>query len=299
MRFILLLIAVLLAATACETAVDPVIGTEKAYTIYGLLNPTDTTQALHLYPIEDHLRPYGLSDSLPARVTIAPVDSSGPETAWKGSVCRIEDSIVYLYRALLQVRHDTRYRIVAEGPIGKTSTEVRVPQEAELVLGKPDTASAAVRQPVRVSAPVPNLLNLRVRYVVKFLPGALERTTDTLEFSYEDAPRPGADGWTIPIYLSRDYERMREILIRRNVWRKRGYDEWGILLLGIRLHVTVGNRSWDPPPGGFDPELLVQPGTMSNVENGFGFVAAGYGLRRDWRPVDAVAVKAGFRSLFE
>lgn len=299
MRTLLLFLGLLLPTTGCDTAVDPVLGTEQAYTFYGLLNPTDSTQTLHLYPIEDRLRPYALSGSAAARVTVAPTETPDAETVWKGSVRRIEGSVLYFYEAPIQVAYDTRYKVLARGPRGRTSAEVRIPQEAHLVVGQPDTLTTAVRQPVRVDAPVPNLLNVEVRYAIKFLPGQIEETTDTVAFSYEEETRSRENDWLIPIHLSRDHELMMEQLRARNVWRKRGYEEWGMKLLGMRLLVTVGNRPWDPPPGGFDPELLVQPGTMSNVDNGFGFVAAGYGLSKEWLPDDAVLVKAGFRSLYE
>ena len=36
------------------------------------------------------------------------------------------------------------------------------------------------------------------------------------------------------------------------------------------LQVSVLDANWDPPQGVFDPEILAQPGVLSNVKNGFG-----------------------------
>jgi hypothetical protein len=50
----------------------------------------------------------------------------------------------------------------------------------------------------------------------------------------------------------------------------------GLALMGMELRVLIGNESWIPPGGEFDPNVLVQPGTLRNVQNGLGFVGAGY-----------------------
>ncbi len=45
----------------------------------------------------------------------------------------------------------------------------------------------------------------------------------------------------------------------------------------MELEVTIGNADWDPPGGDFsDERVLVHPGTLSNVENGYGLVVGGY-----------------------
>ena len=41
--------------------------------------------------------------------------------------------------------------------------------------------------------------------------------------------------------------------------------------------------------------MLVQPGLMSNVDNGFGFVGAGYRIELTWLPDDDVVARSGFR----
>ena len=55
-------------------------------------------------------------------------------------------------------------------------------------------------------------------------------------------------------------------------------------------HKPAANAEWDPPGGVFDADVLVQPGTLSNVENGFGFVGAGYRLSSTWIPLDTIIV---------
>src|SRR5690606_41544980 len=42
-----------------------------------------------------------------------------------------------------------------------------------------------------------------------------------------------------------------------------------LLAVGVRL--TMSDDAWRPPGGVFNPDILVQPGTFSDVEHGFGF----------------------------
>jgi hypothetical protein len=50
----------------------------------------------------------------------------------------------------------------------------------------------------------------------------------------------------------------------------------GLALTNIELRVTIGNLSWDNVEGEFSEDVFSHPRTLSNVDNGFGFVASGY-----------------------
>ena len=71
--------------------------------------------------------------------------------------------------------------------------------------------------------------------------------------------------------------------------------QYGLKLLDITLRMVVVNEAWDPPGGRFDPSVLAQPGVLQNVENGYGFVGAGYHLQKNWLPPDEALEAAGFR----
>jgi hypothetical protein len=71
-------------------------------------------------------------------------------------------------------------------------------------------------------------------------------------------------GWEFNIDMGADAPRMRSYF---------GLDSSTPLPLlhAILLQVRVLDANWDPPRGIFDPELLAQPGSLSNVVNGNGF----------------------------
>ena len=67
-------------------------------------------------------------------------------------------------------------------------------------------------------------------------------------------------------------------------------------LFEMAMRVRAPSAAWVPPTD--DPEILPQPGVMSNVEDGYGFVgAATYGAVRRPPPREA-AEAAGFVLLY-
>ena len=52
--------------------------------------------------------------------------------------------------------------------------------------------------------------------------------------------------------------------------------------VGLGMRITILDTRFVPPGGIFDPELLVQPGTFSNVENGFGFIGSVGRFSAEW-----------------
>ena len=89
------------------------------------------------------------------------------------------------------------------------------------------------------------------------------------------------NGWKVDINLNLLYETMRsyyyyDVLEGLGLsFRNPSTD--GLALLRLRLAVTVGSPDWDPPGGDVsDERVLIQPGTLSNVENGYGLVVGGY-----------------------
>ena len=60
-------------------------------------------------------------------------------------------------------------------------------------------------------------------------------------------------------------------------------------LAGLGMTITVLDEAFVPPGGEFDLETLVQPGTFSNVENGFGFIGSVGRFSVEWLVADTTA----------
>ena len=67
-----------------------------------------------------------------------------------------------------------------------------------------------------------------------------------------------------------------------------------LALRELNLHVIVGDTAWSPPDGDFDFDILAQPGTLQNVQNGFGFIGGGYRVKQPLYPSRKAVEEACF-----
>lgn len=277
----------------CETSVDPIVGSDRAYSLYGVLQPRADTQWLRIYPIEDRLRPTS-PEPLDVAVTSIQLETD-QQLTWRDSIIQEDDGRnAHAYWHPLRVEHDQTYRLEATGARGTAGVTVRVPPEADLARQPSDVRSGSVLVPVRVTSDVPRLIRVEVTYHVQYdepenVVGP-EPPTTRIPRSYDDAARRTDGGWTIPINLSDDFQALREELTDTDRWNPR----FGLVMIDMTLRLAVVNDEWNPPDGIFDADVLVEPGTMSNVENGFGFVGAGYRLEETWTPDDETLTAAGW-----
>jgi hypothetical protein len=122
-------------------------------------------------------------------------------------------------------------------------------------------------------------------YIFRSFTG-LERLRSTFPYDGEAVP---ADGdWVLLIQIGRDVR-----TIRNSIKESSGLDT-EIKVVKVEVRMIVANREWSPPGGVFDPEVLVEPSLMSNVQGGFGFVGSGFRLEGTWVPVDTILVKTSW-----
>ncbi len=285
-------LAVLVAG--CETSVDPIAGSEKAFSLYGALQPRADTQWVRVYAVTEELAPTP-TEMLAAAVTSTDLER-GRERSWRDSLIREDDGrVAHVFWTPARVEYGRTYQIEVRGEGDRTAqVKVPVPERAALALEEPQAEASPVIVPVRVTRSVPRLINVEVEYYVQYdraenVAGADDPAV-RLSVSYTDEPRSVEEGWVVPIDLSNDYRTLRDRLVDLDLWNP----AVGIVMRNMTLRLEVVNEAWDPPGGAFDPDVLVEPGAMSNVEGGFGFVGAGYPLRKRWRPDVEVLERAGW-----
>ncbi len=266
------------------------------YSMWGVLNPLADTQFVRVFPIETSLSP-GLPQPLDASF-ISEDLSTGATLAWRDSVVVDTTGVVgHIFYRPFQPEWGRQYRLAITDANGATSqVEVDVPEQATLVLHEPDTTrnvmlSATVQGEIQQL--IQSEVEIYVSYVVGFSPPPI--AVPIFDFyrhvvPYDEFLRRAGNDWTINIDLERNYQR-----IFSDVSRKENFiASQGIRLLLVEFRVIVANTSWMPPEEGFDPNILVQPGVMENVENGFGFVGGGYRLGRPWTLPFEVVEKTSF-----
>lgn len=295
----ILILLVLVPLWGCSEDVVGVVGTDRPFTLWGVINPLADTQFVRVFPIEGTLQ-VGDPSPLDARFTSTDV-TTGDETLWRDSV-RVDDQnrVEHIFYAPFRAEYGHVYHLEIVAADGrKSSVDVEVPARTELVLAPADTLGP-IRLPVFVGNDPANLikseLSIGFSYIVGFSASGcpnyrfVERT-----LSFDDQKQRVADGWSFVINLNEVYNII--LSISRN--DESYFSQFGITLGFIGFSTVVASEDWVPPDGAFDPSVLVQPGTMENVENGFGFVGAGYRLSRGWSLPVSVVQRAGFRTDYE
>jgi len=274
----------LLLLSACEEDVVAVLGTDLPYSMYGALTPQADTQWVRVFPIEGRLEPAppGLLD---ARVTSTDL-ATGDVRVWMDSLIQETDGqYAHVFWSAFLTPFERTYRLEAERSDGaRAHVEVTVPPASTLELpARTDLAPAFL--PVFVRGEVPNLIRVEVTYRYRYrTPLGIEIGETTL--AYDQEKRRVQGGWIIDVTPRSDLLQLQR-LIEQGITVDPAI---GLKLARVTIRLIVANAAWDPPGGVFDADVLVQPGTLSNVENGFGFVGAGYRLSDTWIPLDTIIV---------
>ena len=271
-------IAAVLCLAACETGVDAVLGTQRAYTVYGHVSPRADTQAVRVFAIDatiDEVRP----DPLDARVESISLDT-GQRHAWRDSVIQFaEDHYGHVFWAQFTPGYGERIQLSLTRPDGLSATvDITMPPISEPELLAPTLDAGFAALPV-LWRQAPRLNNVRVRYYTNL---------GTFEFNYGNSQRSHVDGQVAEILPHVDARSIFSQIFRANGNTREAR------LLQIEQFVLVSSADWAPPGNIFDPDLLIEPGHFSNVTNGFGFVGAGYEASYMYEVPDSVALSAGF-----
>ena len=274
----------------CDTEVEPVLGTDQPFSLFGLFSPELDTQRVLVFPIESELRPLP-DEPLDAVFTSTDLTSQEVRT-WNDSLIQQPNGEVnHLFWSAFAAEFDRTYRVEVTDPNGSTTeVTVRVPPQSEIVMQEAELLSGVVI-PVLIPGDIENIFKVEVRYGFDYRLTTAGEKIDNLTIEQDGRFRRTEDGWLIRINLSADFVTIRDFIqARLAVDRAYGFD-----LQGMLLRLVVASEEWQAPDGVFDPEILVQPGTLSNVENGFGFVGAGYRLEENLTPPDSILREAGFR----
>lgn len=266
----------MIALSACEESVDAVLKTELPFTLYGYFNPLADTQAVRLFTIDGVLEQ---TEPEPIDATVSANElETGIEFAFRDSIVQYASGMWgHVFWSEFRPSHELTYRIEARRSDGLVSVgQSTVPPLASPEVGETDLSDFLLPVPI-LWRNAPNLIDIVAVY---FTSGG----SAVVEYGVEQTEH--TDGRLIELQLRRD---TREVLF--NAIRL-GLDV--VTLDSIAVRVVITNAGWSPPDGAFDPNVLVEPGTFSNVENGFGFIGAGYPLEHVFAPSDAVRRAAGF-----
>ncbi|MEP0548063.1 MAG: hypothetical protein ABJF88_14100 [Rhodothermales bacterium] len=277
LRALIVLLLATMALAACDEAVEPTLGEERPFTLLGQLDAEADTQAVRVVPIAptiDTLDP----DAIDAAVTSTTLQS-GEVRVWRDSLVQYADgSQGHVFFAPFRAGYEEAYRLDVTRSDGEAATvTVTVPPLTDVDSLAREGAFSDPRYVVGVQD-APRLSGVQARY---------EFVGDVPRFQvvrHSELVERVPGGWRVAIPFVADVQR----LIAASELGEVG-------LRSFEVSVFVSNEEWnvDAAGGAFDPEVLVQPGTLSNVENGFGFFGAGYRTGRFIVPTAQDQIRAG------
>ena len=271
-----------LSLIGCEEDVAGPTGVDKPFSLYGVFNPRLSTQTVLVAPVEDLLVPES-GDALGAVVTSTDL-GSGKTYVWRDSVtANAAGQLDHIYWAEFTPGYGSRHRMEAVRSDGKKSVvNVEVPGEVRIEDDDASTRDLHVRI-LGFDDEAFSLVRIETVYDVSFYHVNYPDTVCTsprrsYAFSHKGMENKTDRGWEFTTDLNILYETMRSYYHSDDPeYKFRNPVRDGLALLRLRLAVTVGSPDWDPPGGDpADERVLVHPGTLSNVENGYGLVVGGY-----------------------
>ena len=281
----------LMLFSACEEAVNPILESDRNYTMFGTLDMEQDTQYVRVERIRETL---DAGDPSPLGVRFTSTDlETGAELEWRDSLVTFSDgSVGHVFYTPLRVIPGHRYRIEIEDAVEPSPTwaETTVPEIVEPVVNPEEVQGGAggvvgsgmqqilwqnlTKRPFRVDSWYRFMVADRTPFVDVVLP-------------YEPASGPGGDAaWQVTLDLRKDRLTLDTLVQVRET-----------PLVGLGLTLTVLDEAFVPPGGVFDPEVLVQPGTFSNVQNGFGFIGSVARYSVEWVLSEDSMNRLGYQTL--
>lgn len=273
---------------ACDETVDPFLSDARYFTIYGYLDTDRDTQYVRIEPLRRtvDLPPPGPLDGV--TVTMTEVET-GREVVWQDSLIAFSDGTFgHVFKTVFRPQYGRRYRIVVRGAQGETSAETRVPARRAVQVGAVGTqfGFAGYELPVSFGRVGRRPLSVDVWYRMQFNEG--DPFVDyPIAYGVGRQGALQADAWRVTVELSRDADTLRK---RFSIPSTAALPK----LYGVGVRISERDSAWVPPGDLFDPITLIEPGTLTNVTNGFGFFGSVARQKAEYVLPDAVTRAVGF-----
>jgi hypothetical protein len=196
-----------------------------------------------------------------------------------------DGTYAHIFRASFFVERARTYRLEVRRSDGITAfaeTTIPASDNIEALLGAPrvEAATGVITQEIHLTN-VPSSWDINVIYRVG---NDFIATPYSLPYGRVGAPTDDG-GWRFTVNITEDRNRLSDLL---------GLPPAAIQFPGMALQIRLLDGQWTPPKGEFDPEVLAQPGVLSNVENGYGFWGSIGLYQHNWLTSDELRDLLGF-----
>lgn len=279
----LLLLAFVTAG--CEDSVNPFVEGDRYFTLYGFLDTAADTQFVRVVALRKTLA-YDSEASIDASVTTTELQT-GRRIAWRDSLIRYPNGrFGHVFYAPFHPVPGRTYRLDVTRSDGKTTrAETKVPVVPNVTVQAP-TISNPIGYTQRVQWEGIDFQPFGIEVWYRLGPAAPRLPFRDIVIHYP--PAEMRDGkLTVNVKLTTDVEKVIKAKDSPEALSQ-------VPLLGIGLRLSMPDSAWRPPGGVFDPELLVQPGVFTNVENGFGFFGSANRYTVEWTLSPTVTRNLGY-----
>lgn len=268
---------------ACDEEVTDLSLNDSPFSIYGFVNPGADTQFVRVFAVTD--RPSAHEPGpLNAEVRYVDLATGASYPARDSTAAFGEERSGHVFWMAFRAAYDRGYRVEVRGDGGITAhATVHTPPPSEVVMLEgftrfdPEERGRIPVLPVMVRGTGGLLQRIEAVYHVE----AHNIGRNFHAIPYDASVETRSNGWQVELDLVQDYHTIyaeweEEYRLHEDELRRQGVECCRVEFYGLEVRAAVVDSNWSPPGGVYDPELLVQPGTMDNVENGFGFIGAGY-----------------------
>jgi len=289
----LLLIGPVLILAGCAESVDTRLSISHPFSVFGIINPQSDTHAVRIFEIQSNIQLIQ-PDPIDAVVTTT-LMQTGEKRLWRESFIQLPDGDYrHVYWDHFPALGGETYRLEVTRSDGETTSAITtVPDTVSLKVQDPDPYSLRVLMPLLISGHPASLPRIDVEYiVVGFEEEGSQPFFKSISFNYagrSNALRETPDGLVLEIDMAEDHSTIYTAFDQDSNVTPDIID-----LREIKVNIHVGDANWVSPAGVFDPDALVEPGTFSNVENGFGYFGSGYITSIAFRPPLDLIRRAGF-----
>jgi hypothetical protein len=263
--------------TGCEDQVNPFVEEDRYFTVFGYLDTASERQFVRIIPLRTDFAALE-AGQIDATVTTLEVET-GQVVTWQDSLITYADgSTGHVFHAPFRPVPGWTYNLSVVREDGKRAeTSTTIPLVTGVELDDPTISVAAVFQKIRwtdIDFPP-----FRVEVWYRFLNTSPSQPFLSAVIPYGNvAEQYGklvqGNKWEVLIRLTDDKE---------DVTKELGIsDDAAPFLMSVGMRLTMTSDSWRPPDGVFDQEVLVQPGTFSNVTGGFGFFGSVNQYTHEW-----------------
>jgi len=266
----------LLLLMGCEEGITSLELEDNAFSIYGVINPLEEVQALRVFQIDELLE---LTRPEPIDANVQSTDlNTGEMVAWQDSLVRFSNGKYgHVFWAPFQAQHEHEYRLEVIRSDGVNAKVVTlVPPLSTPEIHEYDSDGFFVTLQI-LWRRAPHLIDIKVGY---------HTNVGFFDINYNLQQTKVDGGQIVTIDFREDIKPIFRAAFAGGLGKP--------VLFRMDMRVVVTDENWDPPGGVFDANVFSEPGTFSNVVDGFGFVGSGYAADISWIPPVGILRQLGF-----